>query len=72
MLIGFAAETNDIEENANRKLEKKNLDCIVANDSKTMNQEKNTVSILKKGGNKVEIQEKAKEELAYDIWKNIL
>lgn len=40
MLIGFAAETNDIEENANRKLEKKNLDCIVANDSKTMNQEK--------------------------------
>ena len=41
ILIGFAAETNDIEENANRKLEKKNLDCIVANDSKTMNQEKN-------------------------------
>lgn len=72
ILIGFAAETNDIEENANRKLEKKNLDCIVANDSKTMNQEKNTVSILKKGGNKVEIQEKVKEELAYDIWKNIL
>ena len=72
ILVGFAAETNDIEENAQRKLEKKNLDYIVANDSKTMNQEMNTVSIIKKGGSKLEIQEKAKEELAYDIWKNIL
>ena len=44
----------------------------MANDSKTMNQEMNTVSIIKKGGSKLEIQEKAKEELAYDIWKNIL
>ena len=72
ILVGFAAETNNIEENAQRKLEKKNLDYIVANDSKTMNQEMNTVSIIKKGGSKLEIQEKAKEELAYDIWKNIL
>ncbi len=31
-LIGFAAETNDVLENAQGKLEKKNLDMIVAND----------------------------------------
>lgn len=31
-LVGFAAETNDVLENAQKKLEKKNLDLIVAND----------------------------------------
>lgn len=32
ILIGFAAETNDVLENATKKIEKKNLDFIVAND----------------------------------------
>jgi phosphopantothenoylcysteine decarboxylase / phosphopantothenate---cysteine ligase len=32
VLIGFAAETNDIETYAKRKLEKKNLEMVVAND----------------------------------------
>ena len=32
VLIGFAAETNDVEKNAAQKLHKKNLDLIVAND----------------------------------------
>ena len=32
ILVGFAAETNDIEMYAKRKLEKKNLDMVVAND----------------------------------------
>lgn len=31
-LVGFAAETNDVLANAQKKLEKKNLDLIVAND----------------------------------------
>ena len=31
-LVGFAAETNDVTENARAKLEKKRLDMIVAND----------------------------------------
>ena len=30
LLVGFAAETNNIIENALKKLEKKNLDMIVA------------------------------------------
>ena len=32
VLVGFAAETNDVLENAQGKLKKKNLDMIVAND----------------------------------------
>ena len=32
ILVGFAAETNDLEAYAKKKLEKKNLDFIVAND----------------------------------------
>lgn len=32
LLVGFAAETNDVMANAQRKLEEKNLDLIVAND----------------------------------------
>ena len=32
MVIGFAAETNNMEENAKKKLEEKNCDWIIAND----------------------------------------
>ena len=32
LVIGFAAETNDVEENAKKKLEEKNCDWIIAND----------------------------------------
>ena len=32
LLIGFAAETNDIKNNAKKKLEEKNCDWIIAND----------------------------------------
>ena len=32
MVIGFAAETNNIQENAQKKLVEKNCDWIIAND----------------------------------------
>ena len=32
LVIGFAAETNDLENNANEKLNEKNCDWIIAND----------------------------------------
>jgi len=32
VLVGFAAETHDVIENAEKKLRRKNLDLIVAND----------------------------------------
>lgn len=66
-LIGFAAETENVLENAAGKLVRKNLDAIVANHASAMQRDKNTVNILKKNGDMFEIEEKDKEELAYDI-----
>ena len=72
LLIGFAAETNDIKENALKKLEKKNLDFIVANNASTMGNNTNTVEIIRKNKTSVKINQKNKIELAYDILKEII
>ena len=72
LLIGFAAETNDIKENALKKLEKKNLDFIVANNASTMGNNTNTVEIIRKNNTSVKINQKNKIELAYDILKEII
>ena len=72
LLIGFAAETNDIKENALKKLEKKNLDIIVANNASTMGTDSNTVEIIKKDKSSVEIKQKNKMELAYDICSEVI
>ena len=72
LLIGFAAETNDIKENALKKLEKKNLDIIVANNASTMGTDSNTVEIIKKDKSSVEIKQKNKMELAYDIFSEVI
>ena len=52
IFIGFAAETNNLLENARKKLDKKNLDYIVLNDvSKKdigFNSEYNKVSVISK------------------------
>lgn len=49
-LVGFAMETQNLIENAKLKLNKKNLDLIVANavsdDNKVFNQENNNVTII--------------------------
>jgi phosphopantothenoylcysteine decarboxylase/phosphopantothenate--cysteine ligase len=53
-LVGFAAETNDLIENAERKLTKKNADFIVANDVSTpgagFGHDTNIVTIVAPGG----------------------
>ena len=67
LLVGFAAETNDIKENALKKLEKKNLDIIVANNASVMGSDENIIEIIKKDKTSVEISQKSKMELAYDI-----
>lgn len=67
ILIGFAAETENIIENALGKLNKKNLDMIVANDAHVMRSMNNAVTIIKKDGTQVHIDEKSKKELASDI-----
>ena len=72
LLVGFAAETNDIRENALKKLEKKNLDIIVANNASVMGSDENVIEIIKKDRTSVEISQKSKMELAYDILKEII
>ena len=72
LLVGFAAETNNIKENALKKLEKKNLDIIVANNASTMGTDSNTVEIIKKDKSSVEIKQKNKIELAYDIFSEVI
>ena len=72
LLVGFAAETNDIKENALKKLEKKNLDIIVANNASTMGTDSNTIEIIKKDKSSVEIKQKNKIELAYDIFSEVI
>ena len=72
LLVGFAAETNDIKENALKKLEKKNLDIIVANNASVMGSDENVIEIIKKDRTSVEISQKSKIELAYDILREII
>ena len=71
-LVGFAAETNDIKENALKKLEKKNLDIIVANNANVMEQNQNTVELIKKDKSSIEFNQKNKMELAYDILNEVI
>ena len=72
LLVGFAAETNDIKENALKKLEKKNLDIIVANNASVMGSDENVIEIIRKDRTSVEISQKSKIELAYDILREII
>ena len=72
LLVGFAAETNDIGENALKKLEKKNLDIIVANNASVMGSDENVIEIIRKDRTSVEISQKSKVELAYDILSEVI
>ena len=72
LLVGFAAETNDIRENALKKLEKKNLDIIVANNASVMGSDENVIEIIKKDRTSAKISQKSKMELAYDIFREII
>ncbi len=65
--VGFAAETNDVEEHALAKLKRKNLDLIAANevgDTKVFEQEDNALTLLWPNGGKLELGAAAKTVLA--------
>lgn len=71
LLIGFAAETNNLDEYANNKLLSKNLDMIVANDI-TMEKsgfdlDTNTVKIFLRNGEMTQLPNMTKEAAAYII-----
>ena len=68
VLIGFAMETQNLIENARAKVEKKNLDFIVANDLRTEGAgfagDTNVVKIIDSQGNIEEVSLMSKSELA--------
>ncbi|WP_028398960.1 bifunctional phosphopantothenoylcysteine decarboxylase/phosphopantothenate--cysteine ligase CoaBC [Ectobacillus panaciterrae] len=71
LLIGFAAETANVEEYARRKLETKNLDMIVANDVKAegagFGTDTNIVTIYKRSGETIPLPILSKTEVAQHI-----
>jgi len=67
--VGFAAETEKVEDHAHSKLEKKKLDMIVANrvgHDRGFDHDDNAVSVLWQNGTK-EFPKAAKAELARDL-----
>lgn len=76
ILVGFAAESNNVLENAKRKLENKNLDYIVANDITSADtgfgSEDNKVIIISKDGEEIYLDKMSKKEVASKIFETIL
>lgn len=75
LLVGFAAESQNLIENARLKLEKKDLDFIIANDisDKTIgfNSDYNKVCIIDKNLNEYEIKYNTKDIISKEILKTI-
>jgi phosphopantothenoylcysteine decarboxylase/phosphopantothenate--cysteine ligase len=75
VLVGFAAETEDLAANAARKLAEKNADYIVANDILTpglgIGSDRNAVTILGRDGSAIEVPARSKAEIADAILDRI-
>lgn len=75
VLVGFAAESHDLVENAAAKMKRKKLDFIAANDITASDAgfgaDTNTVRLLDPGGGSEEFSG-SKEEVADCLWKAIL
>jgi phosphopantothenoylcysteine decarboxylase/phosphopantothenate--cysteine ligase len=76
LLVGFAAETEDVVENARRKLESKNLDLIVANriggPRGGFAADENAAVLLDASGGEIEVPLTSKRELAERIWDRVV
>ena len=69
--IGFALETNDLVENATRKMKEKKMDLIIANQPENFGSEKGSVLILSPNGEKEEIKSANKNLIAKKILEKI-
>lgn len=76
ILVGFAAETNDVVDNAVKKIEKKNLDLIVANDVSQSGAgfqgDTNVIQIIEKDGDMHQYDLMTKDQAAKEILKAVL
>jgi phosphopantothenoylcysteine decarboxylase / phosphopantothenate---cysteine ligase len=73
VLVGFAAETDHVEENAVKKLRAKNCDIMVANDvsgaDSGMESDMNEVTVLFRDGEKKRISHATKKNIARELVK---
>lgn len=71
VLVGFAAETDNLEEYARKKLLKKNADMVVANNVKIsgagFGTDTNIVTLFKRSGEEIELPIMSKTEVASKI-----
>jgi phosphopantothenoylcysteine decarboxylase/phosphopantothenate--cysteine ligase len=76
LVVGFAAETNDLQKNATKKLNDKNLDMIVANDVSRadvgMESAENEVTIFFRNGESKKIDKTSKKIIGRELIKIIL
>ena len=76
VLIGFAAETQNLLEHARAKLSKKGADWLIANDVSNpaigFNSDKNQVYVLGAQGQEVLLPQQSKTSLALAVWQVIL
>ena len=76
LVIGFAAETNDLEKYANEKLNEKNCDWIIANDVSNkkigFNSDFNEVTIFYKDSKIDKLTYKLKSEISDEIVEKII
>lgn len=72
-VVGFAAETDDVEENAQRKLREKNCDIVIANDVSDpnvgMESDENEVTVFFRNGEKEKISRAPKKNIARALIK---
>ncbi|WP_045515324.1 bifunctional phosphopantothenoylcysteine decarboxylase/phosphopantothenate--cysteine ligase CoaBC [Neobacillus niacini] len=75
ILIGFAAETENVEEYAIKKLKTKNADMIVANNVKSegagFGMDTNIVTLFKRDGSKIDLPLMSKLDVAHKIIEEI-
>ena len=75
LLIGFAAETNDVTHYAKGKLEKKNADYIIANDvteaGSGFGTDTNSVTLVGKNDVEIHFAHLPKKELAFNYFKRL-
>jgi len=76
LLVGFAAETDNVLDNASRKLRAKNLDMVVANDLKTagagFGSDTNVVTIIDRTGMTTSLPLMDKAEVAARVLDKVL
>ena len=77
ILIGFAAETENITENARAKIVRKNLDYILANDVTAENSgfrsDTNTLKLIPRSESEaVQTFSGLKEDISFEIWSRLI